>query len=365
LTVTQPLLRGRGIAVTEPLTQAERNLIYEMRRFVRFRRTFFTQVYSEYFDVLQQRQVVRNENLNLENLRRALERAQAMFDAGRLPGFQVDQTEQDVLRAEDRLERAQQSYHRTLDQFKNTLGIKPDINIVLTMKELQQMEDAREPQLPWPRDRAVEIATSNRLDLQTARDEIADARRKVKVAINDLKPGLDVTLEAGSTTGNTRPVDFSGDNNRYTAGLELDLPLERTAERNRYREQLIDLQSAQRAAERSRDQIIQGVREAWRSYFRAWESYRIQKNSVELAQERVDSTTMLLEAGRASTRDMLEARESLIQAQNSLSQSLVGYRVTRLELARDMGTLQISDTYNLREKFQAYDMSSTGDTRND
>ncbi|MEF8788166.1 MAG: hypothetical protein V5A84_03770, partial [Planctomycetota bacterium] len=43
LTVTQPLLRGRGIAVTEPLTQAERNLIYEMRRFVRFRRTFFTQ----------------------------------------------------------------------------------------------------------------------------------------------------------------------------------------------------------------------------------------------------------------------------------------------------------------------------------
>ncbi len=355
LTFTQPLLRGRGISATEPLTQAQQNLIYEMRRFVRFRRTFFTQVYSEYFDVLQQRQVVRNEKLNLENLRRARKRAEAMFDAGRLPGFQVDQTRQDELRAEDRLERAQQRYHRTLDQFKSIMGVKPDINLVLDMTELQEMEDPKAPDLPWTREKAIEIALANRLDLKTARDRVADARRKIQVAVNNLKPGLDLTLETGSaTSGDTKPVNFSTENDTYTAGMDLDLPLERTEERNRYRERLIELQAAKRQAEETRDQVINAGRQAWRNYFRAWESYRIQRNSVDLAQERVDSTTMLLNAGRASTRDMLEARESLIQAQNGLSQALVDYRVARLNLSRDLGILTMTDSHTLEDNFDYY-----------
>ncbi len=353
-TFIQPLLRGRGIAVTEQLTQAERDLIYEMRRFVRFRRTFFTRVYSEYFDVLQQRQVVRNEKLNLENLRRARKRAEAMFNAGRLPGFQVDQTRQDELRAEDRLERAQQSYHRALDQFKSTLGITPDKNIVLEMAALEKMANPQRPQLPWQRNSAVNIALKNRLDLQTARDRIADAQRKVKVAINDLKPGFDLKLEAGSSTSDRQPLGFSGTNNTYSVGIDFDLPLERIEERNRYRREELALTSAGREAEDTRDQIVNAVREAWRNYFRAWESYRIQRNSVRLAQERVESTTMLLNAGRASTRDMLEARESLIQAQNGLSRALVEYRVSRLGLARDMGILTLTSKNDLVPNFESY-----------
>lgn len=42
LDLIQPLLRGGGRAVTlEPLTQAERNLLYEIRTFARFRKEFF------------------------------------------------------------------------------------------------------------------------------------------------------------------------------------------------------------------------------------------------------------------------------------------------------------------------------------
>ena len=39
--VTQPLLRGSGSRIVyEPLTQAERDLIYEVRSFERYRRSF-------------------------------------------------------------------------------------------------------------------------------------------------------------------------------------------------------------------------------------------------------------------------------------------------------------------------------------
>src|SRR6266700_1303660 len=45
LDLIQPLLRGGGRAVTlEPLTQNERNLLYEIRLFARFREQFFANI---------------------------------------------------------------------------------------------------------------------------------------------------------------------------------------------------------------------------------------------------------------------------------------------------------------------------------
>jgi outer membrane protein TolC len=45
LNLVQPLLRGGGLAVTlEPLTQVERNLLYQIRTFARFRKTFYVSV---------------------------------------------------------------------------------------------------------------------------------------------------------------------------------------------------------------------------------------------------------------------------------------------------------------------------------
>jgi outer membrane protein TolC len=45
LDLIQPLLRGGGRAVTlEPLTQAERNLVYEVRNFARFRKEFYVAI---------------------------------------------------------------------------------------------------------------------------------------------------------------------------------------------------------------------------------------------------------------------------------------------------------------------------------
>ena len=52
---------------------------------------------------------------------------------------------------------------------------------------------------------------------------------------------------------------------------------------------------------------------------------------------------MFLEAGRAEIRDVLEAEESLVSAQNALSAALVAYRVGELELQRDMGVLEVDE----------------------
>src|SRR5690606_23006588 len=127
----------------------------------------------------------------------------------------------------------------------------------------------------------------------------------------------------------------------YQALLEIDLPLERTAERNAYRESWIFLERAVRDYQELEDSVKAEVRDRLRTLLEAREGQRIEAAAVFLAERRVDSARKFLDAGRAQTRDLLEAQEDLVSAQNDLTAALVAYRIAELELQRDMGLLQV------------------------
>ena len=76
-------------------------------------------------------------------------------------------------------------------------------------------------------------------------------------------------------------------------------------------------------------------------------SYEIQKNAVELAQKRIESASLKLDAGRADTRSLLEAQRSLLDAQNSATSALVEYSLARINLFRDLELLRV-DAQGLR-----------------
>jgi outer membrane protein TolC len=83
-TLTRPLLRNAGYkADKENLTQAERDLLYQLRDFVRFRKDFSVQIASAYYGVLGNRDAVRNSFLNFQSSRRAGDRTRALAAEGR------------------------------------------------------------------------------------------------------------------------------------------------------------------------------------------------------------------------------------------------------------------------------------------
>ena len=125
--------------------------------------------------------------------------------------------------------------------------------------------------------------------------------------------------------------------------MQADLPLTRTAERNKYRASLVDFEKAVRGVQELEDEIKLAVRDELRTLMENRETAVIQSKSVKVARRRLDSTTMFLEAGRAQIRDVLEAEEALVSAQNALSAALVSYRVGELQLQRDMGVLEIDE----------------------
>jgi outer membrane protein TolC len=80
-----------------------------------------------------------------------------------------------------------------------------------------------------------------------------------------------------------------------------------------------------------------------RSMLSARESLHIQATALDVAQKRVDSARISLEAGRAQTRDLLEAQDSLLSAQNALTAAVISYRVNELRLQQDMDLLQVNE----------------------
>jgi len=380
--LTVPLMRGAGRhIVTEPLTQAQRDVVYALYALERFKRTLAVQVASEYLAVLQQIDRVENQQRNYERLLAGTRRVQRLAQAGRLPEIQVDQARQDALRARDNWVAAVQNYTQRLDRFKITLGLPTDAVLELDRSELKRLAELAEERMPaapepppatqpgaadapviivqpsredggpleLPPQQAVEIALVHRLDLQTVVGGVYDAQRDVVVAANALEMGLSLT--ATGQAGARRTLGTVGAGNAsvrpehgvYTFGFELDLPLERTAEQNAYRDSYIALERSVRGVQELEDQIKLEVRNALRTLLQARESYRIQLEAVALAERRVDSTALFLQAGRAEVRDVLEAQEDLVNAQNALTAALVDYRVAELNLQRDMGVLQVSD----------------------
>jgi outer membrane protein TolC len=197
---------------------------------------------------------------------------------------------------------------------------------------------------------AIRLALEHRLDLRVAEGGVYDSMRGVAVAANGFLP--EFTLGGGTSFGERRGTGsalsddaaVSFDRGSYNALLRLDLPLERTAERNTYRNQLINLERSVRDLQALEDSIKLDVRNQLRDMLESRESLRIQAQAVALAQRRVDSTSLLLKLGRAEIRDVLEAQQALLSAQNALTSALVNYRVSELLLQSNLGLLEVDET---------------------
>jgi len=376
-----PLMRGSGrFVVTEPLTQAERDVVYSIYGFERFKRSFAVQIASNYLSVLQQQDRVQNAVENYERVVASTRRARRLADAGRLPEIQVDQAVQDELRARNSWISAQQSYERSLDSFKITLGLPTDAHVELDRNEfdvllsdprferyLRADSESERVQVP-PADApvvlvppsdvdagplelneqdAILIALLNRLDLRIAVGEIVDAQRGVAIAADNLR--ADVTLLGSASLGESRSLSSANqddaqirtDRGFYSLLLGIDLPLERTSERNSYRNALIGYEQTIRALQDAEDSVKFDVRSVLSDLLEARESIKIQAEAVRVAQRRVDSTNLFLQAGRAEIRDLLEAQNALNSAQDALTSAVVNYRIGELELQRDLGVLTV------------------------
>lgn len=345
-TIMRPLLRGAGRKIAaEQLTQAQRDLLYQLRRFTDYRKDFAIEIAAAYYGVLQARDTARNNWLGYQAFLNQFRRQQALAAEGRLTQADLGRSEQAKLDAELGLIEAIRRYKQQLDEFKIDLGLSADAPVVLDDGELKQLSERGLVHPDIKPEDAERIALAARLDVYTTRDQVEDAKRRLKVAADALKPGLNlvVTGDMQSKPGTDRFNTLDWERATVSAGLDLELPLDRKAQRNEYRAALIDFDRAQRELALFEDNVKLAVREDWRTLDQAKRTYEIRKIGVNLNERRVEEQNLRAELGRATVLDQIDAQNDLIAARNGLTAALINHTVSRLRFWRNMGILFIKE----------------------
>ena len=198
---------------------------------------------------------------------------------------------------------------------------------------------------------ALNIARQNRRDWKNARAALVDSWRQIEVAANDLQSGLDVTFSGDLNTIDDNPIRFRGTTGRLRVEVEFDAPLTRLAERNTYRETLIDYQRTRRAYYTFEDRVSQSLRATLRTIHRNQLDFELQRAAVHVAISQVDLTQLRLQQppqpgeeskfGATTARDLVQALSGLLSAQNDFLNQWVDYEQQRVVLDLDMGTMML------------------------
>jgi len=124
----------------EDLTQAERDVIYATRDYLRFRKQLFRDIANQYYNLLlSYRGIEINAQDYFTNLRGFIQSQAEYRTAEKIPRIQVDQFEQNVLRTRSNLVNNCFSLDAALDQLKFRLGLPTEMLIYLDLTELESI----------------------------------------------------------------------------------------------------------------------------------------------------------------------------------------------------------------------------------
>ena len=345
-TFTRPLLRNAGYRQQiENLTLAERSLLYDLRDFTQYRKDFSIQVASAYYRLLGLRDSVKNSFLNLQSSKRNADRTTRLAEEGRVTQADLGRLEQQKLDAEAAFTSAVREYNESLNNFKmQQLGMPVKLKIVLDDKELEQLGIVH-PKINV--EDAIKTAFTCRLDLKNIQDRHEDSIRNVALSKNFLHAQVDLVANGGFSSAQKQGSGFAMPNpERYNwnAGLDVNLPFDRKAERNSYCNALISEKRAARDVEEKEDQIRLDVIESWRTLEQAKRSHEISELSVKLAERRAREQELLGEIGRVNAMDQVDSQNALNASKNERTRTLVTHNIARLQFWINMGILYIKDS---------------------
>lgn len=156
--LVHPLMNGAGRNIAmEQLTQAERNVVYGIRTFARFRKDFYVTILTGtqalplpgtagggelaflirgarsptvgFYFLLFNLQRLRNQGTNVQSLESLIADLEKLAEAGRATSLDVTQLKSSLASAERRQLILERFYLNQLDNFKVQLGLPPDVEV--------------------------------------------------------------------------------------------------------------------------------------------------------------------------------------------------------------------------------------------
>jgi HAE1 family hydrophobic/amphiphilic exporter-1 len=340
LGVAQPLWRDAGGDSDKIRTRvAELNRDRVALGFVQERDTVAARIQLEYWDAYA---ASRQYLVNQEALKRATElleinrtwQQDGLLDETDILAAEAALAERDVdvlnlknasLRAQDRL---RESMHVPREEWSRVEFAFPEPGELVTSKIIPELEEA------------TRVAMTNRVELAVLASSLRQAREVIRLREESMKGDLSLNGRVG--VGESA-ADW-GDSIRpektlWGVGLELVMPLERTAERSELRQARLEVERVLNEQENTARAIGWDVRRLWRDLDTARERVAATRKASGLQKRKLALEYREFEQGRSTTRTIVEYQDDLAFSELSavLAEARYHEAWVRFELAR--GTL--------------------------
>ncbi len=285
------------------------------------------QAYVIYYNLVAQKRELEVRRLNLGLAVKLLERNYERHKVGLAIRADVLQAENNVLTQKSRLIAGQKTYLDQLDQLALLLGVSQKLDVVSEI-DFSPKETPLDMDADWARVRNLDASLKQR------EVQLRDAGLSLGYLRNQLKPdvglNLGYTRQGSDGTAGGALRDFGDES--YTLSLNYRLPWGKRSYKARLAQGEQDLETAMVGLAQSEQQL----RKDWEALFRELESKGSQvglaENSVTVAQENYDIQAERNRVGLATTLDVIQAQERLLEAQMAHLFAQVDYQTTYLKM---------------------------------
>jgi outer membrane protein TolC len=340
--LAQPLLSGAGyLSASEVLTQSERNVLYAIRNFAQYRKSFAVDIAAQYYGVIQSRETARNAYLAFKAFDFVVARETAMQreNAANSTKSSVYRLVQSRIVFERSWISAIRDYEQAVDDLKVNLGLPVTERVVLDYKDKDALQII---EAPGSLDESISVMMTSRLDLLNLRDQVEDTSRKVLIAKQQTLPSVNALVNY-NVLDNPDRTDFTlvPRNRSYSMGLNTDLNLNQKPERNILRAAIITEQQARRALDLAEENTRSDVRTGWRDLQLARKQYELARQGMEISTARLEVEEAFNAEGLGSAINLVDAQRDLNTTRNLMVSTTINHTLVRLRLWRDMGVLFI------------------------
>jgi outer membrane protein TolC len=332
--VSQPMLRRLGPLVNrEPVVQAESRVAAARRELEMEKTDLVVEVAGLFEETLLLQQQVRYEEQAQARLRNLVRLTEARLKQGRATRVDLLRVEQQAGESVVRLSQSHERLAAVRADLADAMGMPPDSRFVV--------EPAAPPDLKIPpADAAARIALSNRLDFAQAEQDLADARRGVRIARRNRLPDLSLLSRAERFgTGGSYSDAGALDEDAWFVGLAAETDFPRREERLAERQAGISASVAEENLEMLKSGIQRQVMQATLAYERARSDVQSAERNFRVAERRATLARRLYEIGRGDNFGVSDAEDALLQARNQMLGTQSQVSVAAYRLLRALGTL--------------------------
>ena len=190
LSVTQPLLKGRGTLVnTIGIEEAAQNRLKQRNMIHSQQQRLILDVITAYYRTGLQQQSMRIHEATIKHSKSMLDSSSAKFKFGMVSRMDVFRAEIQMLESEESLASARSAYEKSMDDLKLLLGASLTDDISLSDPIRKQIGDIDEDAT------LVEQALHAKPELVNLKLEQDMLIKRIEVAKNNLLPQIDVSLQ--------------------------------------------------------------------------------------------------------------------------------------------------------------------------